>query len=120
MGHLSALISDPAAWAALVTLVAMEVILAVDNLLFISILTNKLPEEVRSRARRIGIGLALILRLGLLSTVAWLVTLNRDLLHVAVRFRPRSSARTGPVKRHPQPPGGGQSEAPGEEGEGDA
>lgn len=82
MSHLTALISDPAAWAALVTLVAMEVILAVDNLLFISILTNKLPEEMRARARRVGIGLALILRLGLLSTVAWLVTLNRDLFTV--------------------------------------
>lgn len=82
MSHLAALISDPAAWAALVTLVAMEVILAVDNLLFISILTNKLPEETRARARRIGIGLALVLRLGLLSTIAWLVTLNRDLFTV--------------------------------------
>ena len=82
MSHLSALISDPAAWAALVTLVAMEVVLAVDNLLFISILTNKLPEEVRSRARRVGIGLALFLRLGLLSTIAWLVSLSRDIITV--------------------------------------
>lgn len=82
MSHLTALISDPASWAALVTLVAMEVILAVDNLLFISILTNKLPEEMRARVQRIGIGLALVLRLGLLSTIAWLVTLNRDLFTV--------------------------------------
>ena len=49
----------------------MEVVLGIDNLIFISILTNKLPEHQRSRARRIGIGLAVILRLGLLSGVAY-------------------------------------------------
>ncbi|MFM6269734.1 MAG: TerC family protein, partial [Dolichospermum sp.] len=63
------LIVDPAAWIALVTLIAMEVVLGIDNLIFISILTNKLPAHQRVRARRIGIGLALILRLGLLGTV---------------------------------------------------
>ena len=56
-------ISDPTALIALATLVVMEVVLGIDNLIFISILTNKLPENQRSRARRIGIGLALILRL---------------------------------------------------------
>jgi predicted tellurium resistance membrane protein TerC len=53
----------------------MEVVLGIDNLIFISILTNKLPEHQRSKARRIGIGLALILRLGLLGTIAIIVTL---------------------------------------------
>ena len=60
------LAADPAVWAALGALIAMEVVLGIDNLIFISILTNKLPEHQRARGRRIGIGLALILRLGLL------------------------------------------------------
>ena len=58
MHDLLVLLSDPAAWLALATLVVMEVVLGIDNLIFISILTNKLPEHQRSRARRIGIGLA--------------------------------------------------------------
>ncbi|CAN5762776.1 TerC family protein [soil metagenome] len=66
---------DPNAWLALATLVVMEVVLGIDNLIFISILTNKLPEHQRSRARRIGIGLAVVLRLGLLSLVAYIVQL---------------------------------------------
>lgn len=70
------LLSDPAAWIALVTLVVMEVVLGIDNLIFISILTNKLPPEHREKARRIGIGLALIMRLALLGTVAWIVKLT--------------------------------------------
>jgi len=70
------LLSDPAAWAALVTLVVMEVVLGIDNLIFISILSNKLPPEHRSRVRRIGISLALVMRLGLLSMIAWIVSLT--------------------------------------------
>jgi predicted tellurium resistance membrane protein TerC len=73
--YLLQLAVSPEAWAALLTLMAMEVVLGIDNLLFISILTNKLPEAIRPRARRIGIGLALIMRLGLLSTVAIIVQL---------------------------------------------
>jgi predicted tellurium resistance membrane protein TerC len=64
------LLSDPAAWAALATLIVMEVVLGIDNLIFISILSNKLPEGQRAQVRRVGIGLALILRLALLSTIA--------------------------------------------------
>ncbi|MGV2129386.1 TerC family protein [Agrobacterium vitis] len=70
------LLSDPAAWIALVTLIVMEVVLGIDNLVFISILTNKLPEGQRDKARKIGIGLALVMRLGLLGTVAWIVQLT--------------------------------------------
>jgi predicted tellurium resistance membrane protein TerC len=70
METLLALLRDPAAWAALATLVAMEIVLGIDNLIFISILTNKLPEQIREKARRIGIGLALIMRLALLATIA--------------------------------------------------
>ncbi|KQY11569.1 TerC family protein [Rhizobium sp. Root482] len=70
------LMQDPTAWIALVTLIVMEVVLGIDNLIFISILTNKLPPENRESARRIGIGLALVMRLALLGTVAWIVQLT--------------------------------------------
>jgi predicted tellurium resistance membrane protein TerC len=79
MNTLMTLAQDPAAWAALLTLIAMEVVLGIDNLIFISILTNKLPEEQRARARRIGIGLALVFRLALLSTVAFIVKMTTPL-----------------------------------------
>jgi predicted tellurium resistance membrane protein TerC len=75
-------ISDPTALVALATLIVMEVVLGIDNLIFISILTNKLPESQRSKARRIGIGLALILRLGLLGTIAIIVTLTEPIFTV--------------------------------------
>jgi predicted tellurium resistance membrane protein TerC len=77
MDDLTALVTSAEAWAALVTLVVMEVVLGIDNLVFVSILSNKLPEQNRARARRIGIGLALILRLLLLSTLAFIVGLTR-------------------------------------------
>lgn len=77
--YLLSLAQDPAAWAALVTLMAMEVVLGIDNLIFISILTNKLPKENQVLARRVGISLALVLRLVLLSTVAFIVQLTEPL-----------------------------------------
>jgi len=70
------LLTDPAAWLALITLIAMEVVLGIDNLVFIAILTNKLPESQRDKARRLGIALALILRLALLGTVALIVRMT--------------------------------------------
>lgn len=76
MENLIILFQNPSVWIALITLIVMEVVLGIDNLLFISILTNKLPEQDRPRARRIGIGLALVLRLLLLSAVAWIVQLT--------------------------------------------
>jgi predicted tellurium resistance membrane protein TerC len=76
MGDLFALAADPTAWVALATLIAMEVVLGIDNLLFISILTNKLPRQHQVKARRIGIGLALIMRLALLGTIAFIVQLT--------------------------------------------
>jgi len=76
------LATQPAVWVALATLIVMEVVLGVDNLIFISILTNKLPPDQQTRARRIGIGLALILRLGLLGTVAFIVHLTEPVFSV--------------------------------------
>jgi predicted tellurium resistance membrane protein TerC len=82
MSDLMNLIASPEAWLALVTLVVMEVVLGVDNLVFISILSNKLPEASRGKARRIGISLALILRLGLLSTLAFIVGLTKPVFEL--------------------------------------
>lgn len=82
MNYLQTLVSDPAAWVALVTLIAMEVVLGIDNLIFISILTNKLPEKDRARARNIGIGAALVMRLALLGTIAFIVGLTATVFTV--------------------------------------
>ena len=82
MDYLLDLLTDPAAWAALGALVAMEVVLGIDNLIFISILTNKLPESQRERARRFGIGAALAMRLALLSTVFIIVQLTEPVITV--------------------------------------
>jgi predicted tellurium resistance membrane protein TerC len=79
MADILVLLSDPAAWAALATLIVMEVVLGIDNLIFISILTNKLPLHQQSRARRLGIGLAVVMRLALLGTVAFIVKLTQPL-----------------------------------------
>ncbi|CAN7178374.1 TerC family protein [Phenylobacterium sp. LjRoot219] len=76
MESLAELAASPAAWAALVTLIVMEVVLGIDNLVFISILSNKLPEENRRKARFIGISLALGMRIALLSTLAFIVGLT--------------------------------------------
>ncbi|MBA15984.1 MAG: hypothetical protein CMN73_06480 [Sphingomonas sp.] len=78
------LLASPAAWAALVTLIVMEVVLGIDNLIFISILSNKLPEEQRKKARRLGILLALGLRLGLLSTIAWLTQMTAPIFDLGI------------------------------------
>ncbi len=82
MTDILALIQSPEAWIAAVTLIVMEVVLGIDNLIFISILTNKLPAHQRERARRIGIGLALIMRLLLLWTVAWIVRLTEPVITI--------------------------------------
>ncbi|RUX22610.1 TerC family protein, partial [Mesorhizobium sp. M2A.F.Ca.ET.037.01.1.1] len=71
-----AFVSDPTAWVALLTLVVLEIVLGIDNLIFISILTNKLPEAQRARARRLGISAALVMRLILLATISIIVQLT--------------------------------------------
>lgn len=82
MDTLLSLASDPAAWAALLTLIAMEVVLGIDNLIFIAILTNRMHEDQRELGRRIGIGLALILRLALLGSIVFIVTLTSPIFSV--------------------------------------
>ena len=76
MAELISLFSEPSTWVALATLTVMEVVLGVDNLIFISVLSNKLPVHQQPKARRIGIGAALVLRLGLLAGIATIVKLT--------------------------------------------
>ena len=85
---LIALFSDPATWAALITLIILEVVLGIDNLVFIAILSNKLPPEQQRRARRIGLALALIMRIGLLMLIGWLVTLQASLFDLGLEGAP--------------------------------
>ncbi|WP_312242900.1 TerC family protein [Pantoea sp.] len=73
---------DPSIWAGLLTLVVLEIVLGIDNLVFIAILADKLPPKQRDKARLIGLSLALIMRLGLLSLISWMVTLTRPLFSV--------------------------------------
>ena len=75
--HLAA---NPAAWAALATLVAMEVVLGVDNLVFVALLSNRIVERRRVLARSLGLGLALAFRLLLLASASWLVRLTEPLV----------------------------------------
>ncbi|RKF20565.1 TerC family protein [Altericroceibacterium spongiae] len=83
-----ALLSDPGAWAALLTLVVLEIILGIDNLVFIAILSNKLPVQQQSKARRVGLGLALIMRIGLLLLIGWIVTLQTPLFDLGLQGAP--------------------------------
>jgi len=73
------LLADPATWVSLLTLAAMEIVLGIDNIVFIAILAGKLPAEQQPRARRLGLGLALGTRLLLLLTITWLMGLTREL-----------------------------------------
>ncbi|GAA3551707.1 TerC family protein [Zobellella aerophila] len=73
---------DPSIWVGLLTLVILEIVLGIDNLVFIAILVKKLPPHQRDRARIIGLSLALLMRLGLLGVVSWLVTLTTPLFSV--------------------------------------
>jgi predicted tellurium resistance membrane protein TerC len=84
------LLADPAAWLALLTLIVMEVVLGIDNLVFISILSNKLPEAERSRTRRIGISLALIMRIALLFSIFIIVGLVKPVFDLGLSGAPDS------------------------------
>lgn len=79
------LLSDPNAWLAFATLSALEIVLGIDNVIFISILAEKLPLEQRDRARKIGLGLAMGMRLALLFALAWIVKLTDPLFSVLGR-----------------------------------
>ncbi|AVG37502.1 CNNM family cation transport protein YoaE [Enterobacter asburiae] len=73
---------DPSIWVGLLTLVVLEIVLGIDNLVFIAILADKLPPKQRDKARLIGLSLALVMRLGLLSVISWMVTLTKPLFSI--------------------------------------
>lgn len=76
-------ITNPDIWTALITLCALEIVLGIDNLVFISILANKLPKEKQFKARQVGLSLALILRIALLFSISWIMGLTKDLFSIA-------------------------------------
>ena len=74
---------DPSAWVALATLTALEIVLRIDNIIFLSILVARLPESQRQRGRMIGLGLAMGMRIVLLMSLSWLMSLTAPLFSVA-------------------------------------
>ena len=75
-------ISNPDIWISFLTLCALEIVLGIDNLIFISILSSKLPQEQQAKARQLGLGLALLMRIGLLFSISWIMDLKDDLFAV--------------------------------------
>jgi predicted tellurium resistance membrane protein TerC len=76
------LLTNPDTWVALVTLTVLEIVLGIDNIVFISILTGKLPEEDQARGRTIGLGLAMFMRILLLLSIGWVIGLTEPLFDV--------------------------------------
>ena len=75
-------LASPDAWLALITLTVLEIVLGIDNIIFISILTNKLPEQIRGKARSSGIGLALVLRIAMLLGITWIIQFQEPIFTV--------------------------------------
>ena len=95
--------TDPQAWVGLATLTVLEIVLGIDNMIFISILAGKLPREQQERARYIGLLLAMVMRIALLFSLSWIIRLTAPLFTVAGPgdLRPRP----GPAGRRTVPPG---------------
>jgi predicted tellurium resistance membrane protein TerC len=83
MESLLALISDPNAWIAFLTLSALEIILGIDNIIFISVIANRLPLEIREKVRRFGLIFALVTRILLLLSLSWVMSLTNPLFNIA-------------------------------------
>jgi predicted tellurium resistance membrane protein TerC len=77
------LLTSPEAWAALLTLTALEIVLGIDNVIFLSVIVAQIPEPQASRARKIGLSLALVFRILLLTFLVWLIGLTRDVFVVS-------------------------------------
>src|SRR5882672_8086107 len=74
------LLTSPEAWAALLTLTALEIVLGIDNVIFLSVIVSRIPEKQAKRARQIGLVLALVFRILLLSLLVWLIGLTQDVV----------------------------------------
>jgi len=81
-----ALLTDPQAWIAFATLTALEMVLGIDNVIFISILVDKLPRRRRELARRLGLFMAMFMRIGLLLGLSWIIGLAAPLFNVLRRI----------------------------------
>jgi predicted tellurium resistance membrane protein TerC len=75
-------LTDPNAWIALLTLTVLEIVLGIDNIVFISVLASRLPKEQQERARQVGLGAALFMRIGLLLTISWVIGLTQPLFEL--------------------------------------
>ena len=75
-------LTDPNAWIALLTLTVLEIVLGIDNIVFISVLAGRLPKEEQARARQVGLGAALFMRIGLLLTISWVIGLTQPLFNL--------------------------------------
>ena len=75
-------LTSPEAWIALLTLTVLEIVLGIDNVVFISILAGKLPQEQQAKARRVGLGLAMLMRIGLLLSLTWIIKLTAPLFSI--------------------------------------
>jgi predicted tellurium resistance membrane protein TerC len=78
--------TDPEAWISLITLTLLEIVLGIDNVIFISILSDKLPKEQQARGRRVGLGMAMITRILLLLSINWVMTLTSPLFNISTWF----------------------------------
>lgn len=76
------LLTSPEAWAALVTLTALEIVLGIDNVIFLSVIVSRIPAAQAERARKIGLALALVFRIALLSMLVWLIGLTKPVIEV--------------------------------------
>ncbi|MGV8996223.1 MAG: TerC family protein [Parvibaculaceae bacterium] len=83
MLELFSLLSSPENWASLITLTVLEIVLGVDNIIFLAILASRLPKEKQKLGRRLGLLAALVTRLGLLFSVSWIVTLGEPIITIA-------------------------------------
>lgn len=82
MGAFIAAASDPLVWSSLITLTILEIVLGIDNLIFISVVSARLPSHQQARARRVGLSLALIFRIGLLASIVWIVGLTQPIFSI--------------------------------------
>src|SRR5262245_732932 len=77
------MLADPQVWLAFVTLTALEIVLGIDNIIFIAILVARLPPAQQPRGRTIGLGLAMLTRIALLLSITWVMSLQAEILHIA-------------------------------------
>ena len=97
------LLTDPQAWIALLTLTALELVLGIDNIVFISILVDKLPPEQQRKARMIGLFLAMFMRIGLLLILSWIIGLTAAAVHAPGPQSGDRRPRPDPDRRRPLP-----------------